>query len=59
MHFLSFTVLNYHPDIYASYAFANKLNSVNRALPRVHMIAKNRLTHTWGQHLRMPRYLTL
>lgn len=35
-------------EIYASYAFANKLVSVNRPLPKVHMIAKNRLTQYMG-----------
>lgn len=35
-------------DIYASYAFANKLTMVSRLLPKVHMIAKNRLTQYMG-----------
>lgn len=35
-------------DIYASYAFANKLKTVGRPLPKVHMIAKNRLTQYMG-----------
>ncbi|EAS7392394.1 ParA family protein, partial [Salmonella enterica subsp. enterica serovar Oranienburg] len=35
-------------DIYASYAFANKLTMVSRPLPKVHMIAKNRLTQYMG-----------
>ena len=31
-------------EIYASYAFATKLKGSNRSLPKVHLIAKNRLT---------------
>ncbi|MDP2681221.1 MAG: ParA family protein [Deltaproteobacteria bacterium] len=31
-------------EIYSSYAFATKLRAANRALPKVHLIAKNRLT---------------
>ncbi len=35
-------------DIYASYAFATKLNAANRPLPKVHLIAKNRITQYMG-----------
>lgn len=35
-------------DIYAKYAFAEKLKSANRNLPKVHMIIKNRLTQYMG-----------
>lgn len=35
-------------DIYASYAFATRLKAVGRELPKVHMIAKNRLTQYMG-----------
>ncbi|MFS7384627.1 ParA family protein [Rahnella inusitata] len=35
-------------DIYASYAFANKLVAVGRPLPKVHLIVKNRLTQYMG-----------
>jgi cellulose biosynthesis protein BcsQ len=34
--------------IYASYAFATKLENANRPLPKVHLIAKNRLTQYMG-----------
>ncbi len=34
--------------IYASYAFATKLNSAKRPLPKVHLIAKNRITQYMG-----------
>lgn len=35
-------------EIYASYAFATKLNNAKRPLPQVHLIAKNRLTQYMG-----------
>lgn len=35
-------------DIYSSYAFATRLREANRALPKVHAIAKNRLTQYMG-----------
>ena len=35
-------------EIYASYAFAEKLKAANRALPKVHMIIKNRITQYMG-----------
>lgn len=35
-------------EIYSSYAFATKLKAENRALPKVHLIAKNRLTQYMG-----------
>lgn len=35
-------------DIYATYAFATRLRNAERELPRVHMIAKNRLTQYMG-----------
>jgi cellulose biosynthesis protein BcsQ len=35
-------------DIYAAYAFATKLTAAGRKLPRVHLIAKNRLTQYMG-----------
>lgn len=35
-------------EIYASYAFANKLEKAGRTLPKVHLIAKNRLTQYMG-----------
>ncbi len=35
-------------DIYAAYAFATKLKEANRKLPKVHLIAKNRLTQYMG-----------
>jgi cellulose biosynthesis protein BcsQ len=35
-------------EIYASYAFATKLAAANRKLPRVHLIAKNRITQYMG-----------
>ncbi len=35
-------------EIYAAYAFANKLRAANRSLPKVHLIAKNRLTQYMG-----------
>ncbi|MGN6199125.1 ParA family protein [Humibacter sp.] len=34
--------------IYAEYAFATKLKAAGRALPRVHVIAKNRITQYMG-----------
>lgn len=34
--------------IYATYGFAAKLNAANRALPKVHLIAKNRITQYMG-----------
>ncbi|MGC5050107.1 ParA family protein [Micromonospora sp. DT48] len=35
-------------DIYATYAFATRLQNAGRTLPKVHMIAKNRLTQYMG-----------
>jgi len=35
-------------EIYASYAFATKLQAAQRPLPRVHLIAKNRITQYMG-----------
>lgn len=35
-------------EIYATYAFATKLKQENRPLPKVHLIAKNRLTQYMG-----------
>jgi cellulose biosynthesis protein BcsQ len=35
-------------DIYAAYAFATKLKAANRQLPKIHLIAKNRLTQYMG-----------
>lgn len=35
-------------EIYASYAFATKLRAERRALPKVHLIAKNRITQYMG-----------
>lgn len=35
-------------DIYSAYAFATKLVNAGRALPKVHLIAKNRLTQYMG-----------
>jgi cellulose biosynthesis protein BcsQ len=35
-------------DIYASYAFATKLKAAGRMLPKVHLIAKNRITQYMG-----------
>lgn len=35
-------------EIYASYAFATKLNDAKRPLPKVHLIAKNRITQYMG-----------
>ncbi|RNL84777.1 ParA family protein [Halostreptopolyspora alba] len=35
-------------DIYASYAFATRLREAGRGLPKVHVIAKNRLTQYMG-----------
>lgn len=35
-------------EIYASYAFATKLKNANRTLPKVHLIAKNRITQYMG-----------
>jgi len=35
-------------EIYASYAFATKLQAANRSLPKVHLIAKNRITQYMG-----------
>jgi cellulose biosynthesis protein BcsQ len=35
-------------EIYASYAFATKLRDANRSLPKVHLIAKNRITQYMG-----------
>lgn len=35
-------------DIYSEYAFATKLQSVNRPLPQVHIVAKNRITQYMG-----------
>ena len=35
-------------EIYAAYAFATKLKKANRPLPKVHLIAKNRITQYMG-----------
>jgi cellulose biosynthesis protein BcsQ len=35
-------------EIYAAYAFATKLNTAGRPLPKVHIIVKNRLTQYMG-----------
>jgi cellulose biosynthesis protein BcsQ len=35
-------------EIYASYAFATKLRAAGRELPKIHLIAKNRLTQYMG-----------
>jgi len=35
-------------EIYATYAFANKLSSAKRKLPQVHLIVKNRITQYMG-----------
>jgi len=35
-------------DIYAAYAFATKLKTANRPLPKIHLIVKNRLTQYMG-----------
>jgi hypothetical protein len=35
-------------EIYAAYAFATKLRDAGRKLPKVHLIAKNRLTQYMG-----------
>lgn len=35
-------------EIYAAYAFATKLKAAGRSLPKVHLIAKNRLTQYMG-----------
>jgi cellulose biosynthesis protein BcsQ len=35
-------------DIYSSYAFATKLREAGRPLPKVHLIAKNRITQYMG-----------
>lgn len=35
-------------EIYASYAFATKLKNASRSLPKVHLIAKNRITQYMG-----------
>lgn len=35
-------------EIYAAYAFATKLKDAKRSLPKVHLIAKNRLTQYMG-----------
>jgi cellulose biosynthesis protein BcsQ len=35
-------------EIYASYAFATKLREAHRSLPKVHLIAKNRITQYMG-----------
>jgi cellulose biosynthesis protein BcsQ len=35
-------------EIYASYAFATKLKAAGRPLPKVHLIAKNRITQYMG-----------
>ncbi|HTM80366.1 ParA family protein [Asticcacaulis sp.] len=35
-------------EIYAAYAFATKLKSAGRPLPKVHLIAKNRITQYMG-----------
>jgi cellulose biosynthesis protein BcsQ len=35
-------------EIYATYAFANKLSAAGRSLPQVHLIVKNRITQYMG-----------
>jgi cellulose biosynthesis protein BcsQ len=35
-------------EIYAAYAFATKLHTAGRSLPKVHLIAKNRITQYMG-----------
>ena len=35
-------------EIYAAYAFATKLRTAGRSLPKVHLIVKNRLTQYMG-----------
>lgn len=35
-------------EIYASYAFATKLENAHRSLPKVHIVAKNRITQYMG-----------
>jgi cellulose biosynthesis protein BcsQ len=35
-------------EVYSQYTFATKLNSANRALPKIHLILKNRLTQYMG-----------
>jgi hypothetical protein len=35
-------------EIYASYAFATKLDAAGRPMPKVHLVAKNRLTQYMG-----------
>ena len=35
-------------DIYSKYAFATKLHSAGRALPKVHLVVRNRLTQYMG-----------
>ncbi|MFG1373789.1 ParA family protein [Xanthobacter oligotrophicus] len=35
-------------EIYSAYAFATKLNAAGRALPKVHLIVKNRITQYMG-----------
>ena len=35
-------------EIYASYAFSNKLSNARRKLPKVHLIVKNRITQYMG-----------
>ncbi|MBD2505131.1 ParA family protein [Anabaena azotica] len=35
-------------DIYSKYSFATKLESANRSLPQVHIVAKNRITQYMG-----------
>lgn len=35
-------------EIYASYAFATKLHDAKRSLPKVHLVAKNRITQYMG-----------
>lgn len=36
-------------DIYSKYAFATKLGEANRSLPKVHLIARNRITQYMGE----------
>ena len=42
--------------IYATYAFNTKLLAAGRQLPKVHLIAKNRITSIWGLRQRMPPF---
>lgn len=45
------------PSTYAAYAFGTKLTNEGRALPRVHLVAKNRLTQYGGAASAYPAVL--